>query len=368
MSGRSVVSINGAPDTPGSPGLTVLFGSGEASPSGRRVWDWLFGRLSSAPKIAILETPAGFQPNSALVAEAIGEFVTQRLRNHQPRITIVPARRRDSPFSPDDPGIASRIFDCNVVFLGPGSPTYAARQLCGSLAWHTVLASHRQGAALVLASAAAIAAGIHVLPVYEIYKAGEDLHWKPGLDLFGVYGLRLVFVTHWNNREGGAGLDTSRAYVGRERFERLLAMLPAHVNIVGIDEHTALVIDIAAESCSVIGPGSVTLLRMNERRKEQRFLSGQSFAIGELGPFKQIEPQTGIPSEVWQAVQSAKPTAPIPPSPTDKVLALVRTRESARARGDWSMADDLRNRILALGWRVDDTPKGPRLTPVETKP
>ena len=86
--------------------------------------------------------------------------------------------------------------------MGPGSPTYAVRQLADSLAWHRLIARHRVGATLALASAAVIAISALALPVYEIYKAGQDLHWQPGLDLFGAYGLKLVFVPHWNNAEG----------------------------------------------------------------------------------------------------------------------------------------------------------------------
>ena len=81
------------------------------------------------------------------------------------------------------------------------------------------------------------------LPVYEIYKVGEELHWIEGLDLFNFYGLKLVFIPHWNNNEGGAELDTSRCFMGQERFMRLIEMLPDEVTIVGLDEKTALIID-----------------------------------------------------------------------------------------------------------------------------
>jgi hypothetical protein len=90
------------------------------------------------------------------------------------------------------------------------------------------------------ASAAVVAVSAFALPVYEIYKAGHDLGWQPGLDLFGPYGLKLVFVPHWNNAEGGAELDTSRCFMGRSRFETLRAMLPPDVTVGGFDEHTAL--------------------------------------------------------------------------------------------------------------------------------
>ena len=50
------------------PGLVVLLGSGETSPTIRKVYNWLFARSDSGIHIGILETPAGFEPNSDRVA------------------------------------------------------------------------------------------------------------------------------------------------------------------------------------------------------------------------------------------------------------------------------------------------------------
>ena len=94
--------------------------------------------------------------------------------------------------------------------MGPGSPSYAVRHLTGTYAWDMIQARHRLGACLTFASSAAIAIGETAVPIYEIYKVGEDPHWIPGLDLLGPFGLRVACVTHWNNTEGGANLDTSR--------------------------------------------------------------------------------------------------------------------------------------------------------------
>jgi hypothetical protein len=346
------------------PGLVVLFGSGETSASGRKVYDWLLGRLSPPIQVAVLETPAGFEPNSALVAGRVADFFRHRLKNYRPQVTVVPARKRGTPFSPDDPAIVAPLLVANVIFLGPGSPTYAVRQLRNSLAWQIVVARHRLGAAVILASAALVAASARALPVYEIYKVGEDPRWHDGLDFFGPYGLSLVFVSHWNNREGGADLDTSRCFMGQARFAQLLALLPADVTVVGIDEHTALVVDLEAETCQVMGRGGVTLLR---GEGEERFTRGQTFPIGELGPFQRPEPQSGVPPEVWKRVVTARSKAQVAPEPPSEVLALVEEREVARARHDWAAADALRERIAALGWRVTDTPTGPSLEPLSEK-
>jgi cyanophycinase-like exopeptidase len=348
------------------PGLVVLFGSGETSPSGRKVFEWLLGRLASPIRAAVLETPAGFELNSAQVAGRIAEFLRQHLQNYRPQVTVVPARKRNTPFSPDDPGIVAPLLDANLIFLGPGSPTYAVRQLQDSLAWHTLVARHRLGAAIALASAAVIAGSAHTLPVYEIYKAGADLHWHTGLDFFAPYGLSLVFVPHWNNAEGGADLDTSRCFMGQARFEQLSALLPPGMTMVGIDEHTALVIDLKAATCQVMGSGSITIIRGGD---ELRINATKEFAVAELGPFQLPELETGLPPGVWEDAQAQAQAAAVnSPTPSSEVLALVEERQVARARHDWDVADALREQIAALGWLVLDTPAGPRLEANQPQP
>lgn len=336
-----------------------MFGSGETSASGQKVFDWLLRRLPSPVRVAIVETPAGFELNSAEVAGRIGEFLDHRLQNYRPQVTVVPARKRGTLFSPDSPEIAALIPGAHAIFLGPGSPTYTVRQLRDSLTWQTAIACHRQGAALVLASAATVAAGAYTLPVYEIYKVGEELHWREGLDLLGPYGLTLTFIPHWNNSDGGIELDTSRCWMGRGRFEQLTAMLPPGVIIAGIDEHTALILDLLAGKCRVMGKGGVSVLRGGE---EHRFEHGHSLALSELGPFHPPPGEGELPA-VEALAHGAQP--PIPPEalprPPDEVVVLAAEREAARARREWATADALRRQIAALGWRVLDTRDGPRL-------
>jgi hypothetical protein len=341
----------------------VLLSSGETAASGRRVLDWLLGRWAPGVRISLLETPAGFQPNSELVAQKVADFVRHRLQNHQPQVDIVPARKLGTAFSPDDPQIAAPLRQADVIYAGAGSPTYAARQLKDTLAWYTLLARHRLGAGVVFASAATIAASAQTLPVYEIYKVGEDPHWTPGLDFFGAYGLPLALVGHWDNTEGGADLDTSRGFIGQARFEKLRATLPPQVKVVGIDEHTALIVDLASRMCQVMGRGGVTLCQEDH---EQRYVDGQAFPITELGPFAMPDLRSDIPVDVWAQVGEARrqDEAEAPTRPPAEVLALLEQREASRARRDWSQSDALRNQIAALGWEVRDTADGPELVPL----
>ena len=344
------------------PGLLVMFGSGETSRAGGQVFDLVARSLSRPLKVAVLETPAGFEVNSPVVAGRVADFIGVRLQNEHPEISVVPARKKSTPFSPDNPEVLRPLLESNLNFIGPGSPTYAARQLRDSLAWHLLVGRHRLGAALVMASAASVAVSAFALPVYEIYKVGEDLHWKEGLDLFAPYGLSLVIVPHWNNGEGGPTLDTSRCWMGVDRFAQLLRMLPPGMTILGIEEHTALVMDFEAELCRVMGVGSVTLIKPNG--EQQRYTKSKRLAFGELGPFRRPEPAFGIPPEVWQTMQQQSPAESTPTAAPEEVLSLVEERQAARTRHDWSASDTLRQRIEHLGWQVQDTREGPVLSPL----
>ncbi|MCX7852355.1 MAG: hypothetical protein N2383_06180 [Caldilineales bacterium] len=343
-----------------NPGCVLLFGSGETAPGSTAVYEAVFRRLPSSPLVAVLETPAGFQPNSAAVAEQVAAFIRHHLRNHRPRTMVVPARKRNTSFGPDDPAIIAPVAAADVLFLGPGSPTYAVRQLRDSLAWQLVQARQRQGAVLILASAATIAVSAFALPVYEIYKVGADLHWQPGLGLLAPYGLAPVFVPHWNNREGGAGLDTSCCFMGRERFAALQALLPPETLFVGIDEHTALLIEPVAGQAQVLGAGHVTLLQGG---REEVLAAGAAFPLSRLGPFHLPEPDPAL----MAALATVAPFRTVGPTPPPAVLELVTARETARQRRDWATADALRAQIRAQGWTVRDTPAGPEVLPAESQ-
>jgi cysteinyl-tRNA synthetase len=49
--------------------------------------------------------------------------------------------------------------------------------------------------------------------------------------------------------------------------------------------------------------------------------------------------------------------------PPAEVQQLLTARGEARARRDFKRGDEIRGEIARLGWLVEDTPAGPRLTP-----
>ena len=124
---------------PNSPGPVILFGSGETSPAGQRTFDRLFRQLPEKPKVSLLETPAGFELNSAQVIGRVADFLHHRLQNYHPQIETIPARKRGTAFSPDNEKIAALILKSELIFAGPGSPSYTVRQLENSLTCRTLV-------------------------------------------------------------------------------------------------------------------------------------------------------------------------------------------------------------------------------------
>ena len=338
-------------------GRIAFLGSGETSLAGGRIFESLARFVSGPLRISVMETTAGFELNSLQVAGRVADFLRTRLQNYKPVIDIIPARKLGTEFSPDNPEILKPLLSANIIFMGPGSPSYAVRQLRGSLAWDMIRARHRLGATLVFSSAATISIGAWTLPVYEIYKVGEDVHAKPGLDLFSDFGMQLSFVPHWNNAEGGVDLDTSRCFVGMDRFSQWCNLLPPGNVTLGLDEHTGLILDFEKGQCEVSGVSSVSLVRECD---PEIFASGTKFDLSELGQFMEpVPPEKGIRPDVWELVAGALPSSEDPPP--DEVLKLLGLRQSARERKDFGESDRLRNQIAALGWLVQDGRDGQKL-------
>jgi len=338
-------------------GNIAFLGSGETSLVGGRVFEQLARQINGPLRVAILETPAGFELNSSQVAGKLAEFLRTRLGNYHPQVDVIAARKKGGAYSPDDPEICAPLLRANLIFMGPGSPTYAIRQLQGSLAWELIRARQRMGASLVFASAATIAVGAIGLPVYEIFKVGLDVHTLPGLDFFADLGTPLSIVPHWNNTDGGEDVDTSRCFIGMERFAEWCAALPAGHTVLGLDEHTGILMDFARRECQVVGVSSISLVRACNPAIHP---SGTTFPFSEIGPLLDPpHPSLGIDPVAWEMVVNApEPEAANAETPPPAVIALAEARQSARQRKEWAASDDLRRQINDLGWNVQDTPQG----------
>ncbi|MEO3867812.1 hypothetical protein ABGB18_03170 [Nonomuraea sp. B12E4] len=223
------------------PGLLVLMGSGETSPTMVEIHRAVARTLRPGARAVLLDTPYAFQENSADISAR--------------------ARRYFAHSVGLDVEVASGIAGADWVFSGPGSPTYALDRWAGSGVAGDLRARVRARAGVtVLASAAACTAGLATVPVYEIYKVGAEPHWREGIDVLEPLGLRAVLIPHFDNAEGGTH-DTRFCYLGERRLSRMERELPPDTTVLGLDEHTALLIDLESESVRVAGRGGLTVRR-----------------------------------------------------------------------------------------------------------
>jgi len=245
------------------PRLIAIFGSGETSPTMTSVHKQLTA-LAGQPRLnaIFLDTPFGFQPNAD---EIVARTVTYFREHVGCEIGIASFRHSEQATRLETERFLARLSEANYVFAGPGSPTYALRHWRNSGVLGRLAEKVDHGGCVAFASAAAMGLGAYALPVYEIYKVGDDPSWTAGLDLLGKIGVRCAVIPHYNNHEGGTH-DTRFCYMGEDRLRRLEAMLPDDLLILGIDEYTACIIDVEAQSVSVRGRGGVTARRQGSER------------------------------------------------------------------------------------------------------
>lgn len=347
-----------------TPGKILLLGSGETSHAGGQAFETVSAPIEKGFQIRLLETPAGFELNSPQVVGRVADYMRIRLNNYSPDIQLVAARRKTGEYSTDSAALAEKLAEGDLIFMGPGSPTYTIKQLKGSRIWETLKAAFLQGANLAIASAATIVVGKFALPVYEIYKVGQDPFWNRGLNLLSIFGLNVSFIPHWNNNDGGAELDTSRCFIGRPRFDPLMKQMPKDHLVIGLDEQTGLILDIPNRVCKVIGKGQVHLLRNGDI---QIFSDRDIFPMGKLGKVH-IPEKTVIGLETWETVARIRSERKLQlgPAPVPvEVDALVELRQKAREAKNWPESDRIRDQIASLGWKVIDTPEGQKVEQID---
>ena len=238
------------------PRILAIMGSGETAPTMAKVHRALFERLGPEPVPAvILDTPYGFQENADELSARTVKFFAESVGRE---VTIASYRSRDVDALTASTAVA-RLRPARYVMAGPGSPSYALRQWAGGPIPPALGSLLREGGILTMASAAALTLGAVTIPVYEVYKVGEEPTWLPGLDLLGdATGLRAAVVPHYDNAEGG-NHDTRFCYMGERRLRILEGLLPEDTFVLGVDSHTALVLDLDRGSASVSGLGGVTV-------------------------------------------------------------------------------------------------------------
>ena len=260
---------------PHAPGTVTLMGSGEMTRPMGRVHRWVVSNIKDPVRAVFLDTPAGFELNADEISERACAYVAEHVGVPCSVVSFKAAHRVTAR---ETESALRKLKRANYIFAGPGSPTYAARNWRNTPVFDLVARRIDEGAHLVLASAAAIAVGRYALPVYEIYKVGEEPRWEEGLGLLTPYGLDLAILSHWNNTEGGT-FDTRYCFMGQPRFDALEQLLPDSTAVLGIDEYTACVLDLGRNECRVMGAGQVTIRR---KGREMKLKAGTSLSLDRL--------------------------------------------------------------------------------------
>ena len=235
-------------------GLVVIMGSGETAPSMVTVHQRALARVPGQPAV-VLDTPYGFQGNADdLTARTLAHFHDRVGRD------LEVASFRSKAAADADPLAFEQALDllrhAGWAYAGPGSPSYVLRTWAGTPVPDLLAKVVERGGVLCFSSAAALTLGLATVPVYEVYKVGEEPRWLDGLGLLErLAGLRCALVPHWDNAEGGTH-DTRFCYLGEGRLLRLEAELPEGVGVLGVDEHTALLLDLGAGTATVAARAS----------------------------------------------------------------------------------------------------------------
>jgi hypothetical protein len=350
-------------------------------------------RLGAPAKAVFLDTTAGFETNVDAICEKAAEYYAHHL---QIELKTASYRHRDKATTAEVAATVSLIRDANLIFAGPGSPTYAIRQWRDSPVWQAVTESFRAGADLLFASAASISLGRYALPVYEVYKAGEDPYWADGLDLMAELGLEIAIVPHFDDNSGGENYDSRFCYMGAQRFDMLQEKLPRDVPILGVDAYTCICFDPNTKTASVSGQGGVTLINDQGVHRyeagselpfaafhsgsrelvhtfdETQTVSGYEHsdetadgdAIDELAHYvESLAALTGNEKvdllARLQALQSQPDSAS--EETENQLLDLVlELREALRSAKRYDMADKARDLLAELGFEIGDSPQGAR--------
>jgi cyanophycinase-like exopeptidase len=298
--------------------LLVIMGSGETSPTMVKTHRDVFARLeaSAAGSALLLDTPFGFQENADQISARAVEYFRESVGT---TVEVASFRRAEGADPLAREAALAKIDRASWVFAGPGSPTYALRQWSGSEIPKLLADKLRHGGCVNFASAAALTLGVATVPVYEIYKVGDDPSWVEGLDLLSEFGLRAAVIPHYDNAEGGSH-DTRYCYLGERRLRMMEEQLPDDVFVLGVDEHTAVVLDLEAETAAVVGMGDMTMRR-----------HGQSTAVptGSTMPLNALPDLRMGKGAAFTAAAAPAGTAPPHQKEATPLLATIRETQEA---------------------------------------
>jgi hypothetical protein len=336
----------------------------------------IFARIPDISAVN-LDTAYGFQLNVPQMSKKLEEYFNASLHID---VTTLHFSSYERASELERTLFKQRVRDANYVFAGPGSPTYALKQWSPLHFDEDLLSVLGKDGTLCFASAAALTLGAFTAPIYEVYKVGiEGPRWQDGLNVLGRLGLNCVVIPHFDNSEG-ANYDTRFCYLGEPRLLELEHQLPDGVATLGVDEHTAAILDFNLDTLTVKG-----------RSNAYWRLHGESMVLanGTTTSLKELRTLTPSPSLTEPVTESSEddesPTALARLAseggdaglsalarlvqlastggegyidPTVLIQGVLSTRVAARASGQYELADLLRDALVSSGIEVKDSPEG----------
>ena len=318
------------------PRILAIMGSGETAPTMVTTHRKLTSLLPQPVQAVVLDTPYGFQENAPELASRAQDYFRTSINVEIEIAGLV--RLHDTHIAADPVQIERglrRVANANYIFAGPGSPTYALRQWSGSPIASIITGKLQTGGIVTFASAAALTLGKATVPVYEVYKVGQDVERLDGLDILSSIGINAAVIPHYDNAEGG-NHDTRFCYLGQARLEMFETMLDNDTYVLGVDEHTGLVIDIDAQEATVVGNGGVTL-----RLRSQSFVypTGSVLPFSLLqNPFQLLDPGSSATSTKTARIASTE--SPVQDAPTKSApSSLEQSLQQASQEFEEAMKD-----------------------------
>jgi hypothetical protein len=359
-----------------SSGVLALLGSGETAPGMTKVHREIFARIPNISAVN-LDTAYGFQLNVPQMSEKLEEYFTTSLHVD---VTTLHFSSFDRASELDRTLFKQQVRDANYVFAGPGSPTYALKQWSPLHFEDDLLNVLAEDGTLCFASAAALTLGAFTAPIYEVYKVGiEDPRWREGLNVLGRLGLDCVVIPHFDNSEG-ANYDTRFCYLGEPRLLELERQLPDGVATLGVDEHTAAILDFNQDTLTVKGRsnaywrlGGDSLVLANGTTTSLEDLRAHTPSSTLAQPPTETTLRNDSPAALARLaseggdiglealarlVQLASTGGRGFIDPASLVEGVLSTRVAARASGQYGLADQLRDALTASGIEVNDSPDG----------
>ena len=213
------------------PGPIALVGSGEYLPVLEDVERALITDRPS--RFVQLATAAALEgPQSLRRWHQLGADSARRLGVEQVVLDVVDRA------SADDPALAALVAGAGLVYLSGGNPSFLTRTLHATAVWAAIVEAWRGGSALAGCSAGAMALSASVPEIRQPLQAPQ-----PGLGLVPM----VEVLPHFDRISGWMP----------DLVQRRVASAPPGVQVLGIDEDTAVVGGLDGwDGAGPAGPGS----------------------------------------------------------------------------------------------------------------